>query len=153
MRNLEANYRDQSDLAAANGSASFSSDAIGPAAHDGGAGHHRGHNLIRFADTRGCRKCAKPRGSWSRTPRRPAVAQAHLNPHSPDSVIFGRAKGAIQGDSGDVGIVRMSDVTARLFPVIWGMPAEPSDEGSQERDIKAIVLSQNSVLHLLQGYA
>jgi hypothetical protein len=75
-------------------------------------------------------------------------------------VIFGRAKGAIQGDSGDVGIVRMSDVTAAdlqytfgIFPVIWGMPAEPSDEGSQERDIKAIVLSQNSVLHLLQGYA
>ena len=32
-------------------------------------------------------------------------------------------------------------------------PSEPSDEGSQERDIKAIVLSQNSVLHLLQGYA
>jgi acyl-homoserine lactone synthase len=31
---------------------SFSSDAIGPAAHDAGTGHHRGHNLIRFAHTR-----------------------------------------------------------------------------------------------------
>ena len=47
-----ANRRDQSDLAAPNDSASFSSDTIGPATNDGGTGDYRGHNLIRLADIR-----------------------------------------------------------------------------------------------------